>query len=335
MARHYRIDLGRNSRISTEITGYAVGAYCDFFRRSGEERHLQAAIRSGQFLLRAWDSQFGIYPFEWPTTETPAENRAFFFDCGIIARGLLQLYRQTGKSEYLDGAAACGRSMWRHFERDGQLMPILQLPSLEATPFGGSWSNNPGCYQLKPALCWLDLAALTGDQVFSSWYETALQRAISNDDAFLPGTAERPRIMDRLHAYCYFLEALLPVADREMCTSVLKNGIEKTARYLREIAPTFARSDVYAQLLRVRLFAAHSGAVALQEPEAEEEARAIPAFQYNSTEARLNGGFSFGIRDGELTPYANPVSTAFCAQALALWDDYKNGHFRASVGDLI
>ena len=62
--------------------------------------------------------------------------------------------------------------------------------------------------------------------------------------------------MDRLHAYCYFLEALLFTADNR---EALASGIEHAGRLLREIAPSFERSDVNAQLLRVRLVAHHLG----------------------------------------------------------------------------
>ena len=69
-------------------------------------------------------------------------------------------------------------------------------------------------------------------------------------------------------------------------------------RYLREIAPEFVRSDVYAQLLRAR--GRDCG-----------EAAALAEFQAES------GAFLFGRRGGQLIPHENPVSTAFAVQALA------------------
>jgi hypothetical protein len=92
---------------------------------------------------------------------------------------------------------------------------------------------------------------------------------------------------------------------------------------------------VYAQLLRVRLFADALGAVPLDTGAAEAEAAAIPGFQISSQDPRTNGCFSFGKKDGALMPYANPVSTAFCLQALAMWSDYQAGRFKPDWRSLI
>lgn len=336
VARYYLIDEGRNARLSTEITGYSVSALCFLYRRTGERAYLEAARSAGHFLTRlAWTPDLPVFPYEWPPTAAPTENRAFFFDCGIIIRGLVTLWRATGEAEFLDIAALSASGMAKAFEHHGNYAPILQLPSTDPTPYGATWSNNPGCYQLKSALGWLELFRESGDSLFETYFETALERALANDDAFLPGTTERLRVMDRLHAYSYFLEALLAVHDRPECAAALRAGIGKVDAYLREIAPRFARSDVYAQLLRVRLFADHLGVCPLNATQASEEAEAMAQFQWNSPQERLDGGFCFGRRDGQLTPYANPVSTAFCMQALAMWEDWRNGEFEHSWRDLI
>jgi len=336
VARYYRIDLGRNNRISTEITGYSVSALVYLHQQTGEQKFLDAAIRAGRFLTgSAWDPTRQVFPFEWPPTATPEENRVYFFDGGIIIRGLLSLWRATQDQQYLICAADCGDGMARVHEHAGEYAPILQLPDLNPLPYGGSWSNNPGCYQLKSALAWRQLWEATGEPRFAQCFETALARALANDASFLPGTPERQRIMDRLHAYSYFLEALLSVADRPECLEALRAGIGKVAFYLRDVAPEFARSDVYGQLLRVRLFADAQGAVPLDAAQAAEEAAAMGAFQLTSTDKRLDGGFCFGRRNGALTPHANPVSTAFCLQALAMWRQHEGGAIRESWRDLI
>src|SRR5262249_9687779 len=162
---------------------------------------------------------------------------AYFFDSGIITRGLLALARETGEAEFRQRAYECGRNMARDFVRDGTIYPILELPSKVPLPFGAGWSRNPGCYQLKSALGWLELGQREA-------YESALGQALANEDQFLPGETDPLKVMDRLHAYCYFLEALLPVMDRPACRQVLATGLAKVAGYLREISPQFARSDV-------------------------------------------------------------------------------------------
>ena len=127
--------------------------------------------------------------------------------------------------------------------------------------------------------------------------------------------------MDRLHAYCYFLEALLP----EEAAPALAEGIQRVAYFLHAIAPSFVRSDVYAQLLRLRLYADRSGVLPLDRGTAALEAEALAKFQARGADPRIDGGFYFGMREDRFLPYVNPVSTAFGMQALAMWRNYHDG----------
>jgi hypothetical protein len=104
---------------------------------------------------------------------------------------------------------------------------------------------------------------------------------------------------------------------------------------LRDIAPAFERADVCAQLLRLRLYAAALGADALDVAAAEQEAATVTGFQYDNADPRLDGGFCFGRKASQPMPFANPASTAFCVQALAMWEQYQQGSFRPGTLDLI
>jgi hypothetical protein len=76
---------------------------------------------------------------------------------------------------------------------------------------------------------------------------------------------------------------------------------------------------VYAQLLRVRIYADAAGAAPLDRIAAEQEGAALESFQAE------NGCFWFGREDGAVLPFENPVSTGFALQALALWSDSRAG----------
>jgi hypothetical protein len=310
VARYRRTRSDQNLPVSTEITGYAVSAYTYLFRASGDQRYLDAARRAARFLTRhAWDSTAGVIPFE---TE-PAEY-AYFFDCGIIVRGLLALWRNTCEQELLDVAAGIGDFMMRDFAAEtGDYHPILSLPA--RTPEArdaARWSRSPGCYQLKSAMAWWDLFEATGDARFREPYESVLEASLSTFRNFLPGHTERPKVMDRLHAFAYFLEGLLPRASDPRCAAALKEGIDLLAHHLRDLAPEFVRSDVIAQLLRARLYADAAGAVPLDRAAADWEAGQLAVFR------RADGGYWFGRKCEEWLPFVNPVSTAFASQALEL-----------------
>jgi hypothetical protein len=250
---------------------------------------------------------------------------SYFFDSGVIARGLLAAWRKLGRQRYLDTAAAIGRHMLRDHLGAAEAHPILALP--DRTPVARdplSWSRSPGCYQLKSAAAWLQLARATGDSSFEAAYDRMLEYSLRTYTKFLPGHPDRLKVMDRLHAFSYFIEGMTPRAKEARCCAAINDGIRRVAALLREIGPAFERSDVYAQLLRARVYADRLGVAPLDTEAAEWEAAQLATFQ------APDGGFWFGRRGAEWLPYRNPVSTAFAAQALAVWSGEP-----AAVEDLI
>ena len=322
VARYYRSDLKRNVPISTEITGYAVSTFSYLRSVTGDQVYRDAAIESAAFLANdAWNVDAHTFPFEI------ASNLAYFFDVGIIVRGLLS----TDAEEFCGRARDGALSLAFDFLGDGGFHPIIELPEKRPLDYERAWSRRPGCYQLKSASAWLAL----GEQHGARMFDHALESALRTHESFLPGDPDRQRVMDRLHPYCYFLEALLFVARRDECAAVLAEGIERVADLLRDISPEFERSDVCAQLLRLRLAAHHLGVVSLDETAAAEEAQRVAGYQAWSQDPRLDGGFWFGRRGGEMLPYMNPVSTAFSLQALTLWKQHGAGNWQFDVAQLI
>ena len=323
VARYYRADTGYNEPVSTEITGYSASALVYLHSLTAEQIYLDRAVAAARFLSRtAWDAAAGVMPFE-----LDPRRFTYFFDCGIVVRGLLAAWRASGEDEFRSVAIELGRRMGAYFvSADGDLHPILGLPGrepIERDPL--SWSRSPGCYQLKAAMAWHDLFEATGDAAFRRLYQDALEFALVHWPDFLPGHPERLRVMDRLHAFSYFLEGLLPRAVDPRCAAALADGIARVQHYLYEIRPHFVRSDVYAQLLRIRLFADWAGAVPLDHRAACHEADALTEFQASSDDPRIDGGFYFGRNSSGWIPHINPVSTAFAMQALALWECRAEG----------
>jgi hypothetical protein len=319
VARYHLLPEGRNLPVSTEITGYACSTFAYLYRLTGEAAYRQAGLRAAYFLAEtAWREDLRAMPYELGHPLPPA----YFFDCGIVVRGLLAVHRMTGENRWLNRAREVGLFMGRAFRSNGVCHPIISLPLGEPWPYEKRWSREPGCFQLKAAMAWDDLAAYVPADPFLGWYEESLAYALATWETFLPGDADPLRVMDRLHAHCYFLEGLQPRKQRPEVRATLAAAIERTSRYLREIAPQFERSDVCAQLLRVRLY---TGEVDLTL--AADEAARCRAHQVFGPEPMRDGGFCFGTRDGQPLPYMNPVSTAFCLQALEQWRQYNAGLF--------
>lgn len=327
VARYYRADLGENRLVSTEITGYSISTYVYLHQLRGSPGYLDAAQRAARFLVRtAWNSEWRTIPFEY-APDSADEALAYFFDLGIIARGLLSLWRVTRQPELLETARAAGEAMARDFPAHsaGGYHPIIRLPAKDPLPGDDRWSRQPGCYQLKAALAWHDLFEATGEQAFRDRFGAALASALGSYQQFLPGSTNPERVMDRLHPFCYFLEGILPCVSEPACANAMRYGLDVAPRYLRDIAPTFVRSDVYAQILRARLFADRAGVAPLDRLAASEEAEALLRFQASALDIRQHGGFLFGRRGTELLPHVNPVSAAFAVQALSMWDQFRRG----------
>ena len=334
VARYYRADLKRNQPVSTEITGYAVTTLFYLYTVTGHQIYRRHAENSAHFLCRdAWDGH--VLPFE---THAPADGGfSYFFDCGIVVRGLLTAWRNTQDREFLRVATAIGDTMAADFaSHDGEYHPLVTLPEkrpVERDP--ARWSRMPGCYQLKSALAWCDLHEATGQSRFDALYSRAVENSLRHYGSFLPGHPDRLKVVDRLHAFLYFLEGLLPRAREKQCAAALCHGIRLVSELRHGIAPVFERSDVYAQLLRIRLYADWAGVAPLDRDAAADEASTLAAFQIESSDPRADGGFYFGRQGKDWLPHINPVSTAFALQAIALWEQHQRGCEPASSSLLI
>ena len=307
VARYYNGDLNRNQAVSTEITGYTASALVYLHSITGDERFFSRAIHAARFLThRAWQGAWQAMPFE---VDPP--RLTYFFDCGIVVRGWLAVWRAGGDPEFLEAAVTLGRA--RDFvDRGGDWHPVLKLPGKSAAarePL--RWSRSPGCYQLKAAMAWRDLDQATGGTEFEGPYRRSLEAALATHDAFLPGHSEPAKVVDRLHAYLYFLEGMLPSTDDPRCAAAAAGHLERT--------------DVYAQLLRMRLYAAAGGVAPLDAAAAEREAGVLRSFHVVSPDARIDGGYYFGRQGGRWSPHVSPVSTAFTLQALAMWEARQTG----------
>lgn len=314
VARFYRTDVGRNAPLSTEITGYALSALVFFAQRTGDEQYLDSARRAADFLLQQEIEHSGFFPFE-----ISSDPLIYFFDSGIIIRGLLALWGKTGDDSLLEAAVRAGRALQRFLGFGFPIPPVLRFRDLTPLPLDPTrWSRTPGCYQLKAALAWRQLFDITGDGDFLSSFECMLEHALATHEPFLPGDSNPIHVVDRLHAYCYFLEALLHRRDEPAFAAMIAGGLQRVQALADELASVAVRSDVIAQRLRVQLL---SG-LAIDADRCAADAEKLRSFQATDPPSHA-GGFWFGTRHGRLLPFINPVSTIFAIQALTLWEDYN------------
>ena len=318
VARYFFSDRKCNAPLATEITAYCASALVSLAKQNSDTRYLDAAIAAASYLVSAWDADCSAMPFECAAN---GSRYSYFFDNGIIVRGLLAVWRECGKEEFLSTAIKVGDSMMRDFADGTHFSPILELPDKTALTYEAArWSRSPGCYQLKSALAWYELWEINHDQRYLGCYRELLQTSLASHASYLPGPVDELAVMDRLHPYSYFLEGLLPVIDEPAAQEAMAAGIELAGGFVQRLSPMFLRSDVVAQLFRARLFADQHGVLPLDEAAAQNEVLILKSFQSDDADLCLEGGFWFGKKNGETLPFMNPVSTAFCYQALEMWD---------------
>jgi hypothetical protein len=328
-SRYYRSEIQKNLPVSTEISAYAAKALLFLYRATGERAYLDAARNTISFLVnQAWDRTLHLFPYEHPSPTAESRHLTYFFDCGIIIRALVAYWREERDDRILDVATAAAHGM-SAFWTGRDYHAILTLPDQRPLARTAQWSTAPGCYQAKSALAWWELAAITGDDTLKRNYLDVIDSGMHTCRGFLAGADERLKVMDRLHAYSYFLEALSPVLDRADCVKTYRFVLDEASGKLRELAPEFCRSDVYAQLLRARVRASH--AIPVDTAAAAEEAAALAGFQVESGDPRFHGGFLFGRRGGTPSPHVNPVSTTFAIQALEMWRAFQAGDAEACL----
>ena len=159
--------------------------------------------------------------------------------------------------------------------------------------------------------------------------DTLRRWCLKRHEGFVPDFGDSEERMSRLHAYCYFLEGLLQEAGQDMdCSRALQWGILRVENLMEEIGPEFQRSDVLAQLLRLRFYADTFGVLEIDRATVESEVAALIEFQQQSSDPRVDGGFAFARRGTELVHHINPLSTVLALQALTMWESAAQGAFR-------
>jgi hypothetical protein len=322
-ARYYNSETGKYKPVSTEITGYAASALVWLFQTTGDEEYLVRARQTANFLAGVWDDALHTFPFEHPSPSAESEHLAYFFDCGIIIRGLIAVWREIGDEHLLDIANRAAHGMLADFRSSQDFHPIVALPAKTPLPRAEKWSRSSGCYQLKSARSWWDLAEITGDAGLRDAYLEFVDESVAARANLLAGITRARDRMDRLHPFCYFLEGLLPRLSESNNTEVYVECITSISQQLQEIATEFVRSDVYAQLLRARVYAAEL--IPIDTAAGCEEATALAQFQAAADDARVDGGFVFGRYNSEFSCHINPVSTVFAIQALEAWKNHQAG----------
>jgi len=119
----------------------------------------------------------------------PVEPLSFFFDSGIIVRGLLSIWRATRHALYLDTASEMclgnGETLWQ--TRTTTFIPVLCLPDKAPLDPGSPLVAKSGLLSTESRLGMHELYEITGAQEQEQLYRRMLAYSLRAHEQFLPG----------------------------------------------------------------------------------------------------------------------------------------------------
>jgi len=328
--------------IYSEIVGYGVNAHLFRYTRTKDERYLEAAQEAGQWLIDSTDAGTGLV---YTRINQPAFNQPYFntsvfaFDQWVIIYGLACLGRIDKNAPYLDKALSLAEFlMARMINQDGSFEPMFNLGENRAESPGGKWSRQSGAFHGKALMGLTVLHDITGDDRYEDVAENLLNFTLGQqrpDGRFITQSDDEST---HLHPNLYALEGLLSFAlarrrddvmdrvEQGLCWILDNLNDDGTVYcfYRDERFSPFVRADVLAQTLRV-------GSVLLQrkrlcgyETAIEKVHEAL--LQYRLQEGPQAGGFFYGQEEnGKVHYHVNAWVTMFAAQALDLYQDFREG----------
>lgn len=265
-----------HSYLYSEITGYAITALSFLYKLTKDDIFLKRTEHAAQWILQnAVDPSGGILTRKYikNTVEHYSFERGniYSFDCGMVAFGMLKLYKITGDKRYL----ACAEKIinflnTKMLKDDGLYHPMYDTREGRPCEENLKWSTQSGSFHCKLALCLCELAEINNDK----YLFTAAKRLIGSsvrtfckDGRFLTNISTET---SHLHPYSYTLEGLIyysyKTEDNSYKEIALKGfdwlaglqegdgGFPTESSGGGRASVPFKRSDIQAQILRLSYF---------------------------------------------------------------------------------
>ena len=337
LARYYRAAEDKYEGLSTAATGYFISGLLRCAEYPQETPPKEAAAAGRILIEKAYDIEAELFLSDLGPAESNPRKWAYFFDCLIAIRALVDLWAATKNSAYLECAEKCGIGIKRNLSRmDGSFFPVHDIARDMPYEADEPWSLQAAVYHLKAMPIFLELSEATGLYEFKAMGQDLLKWTLKRYESFLEPDSDAERLMSRLHGYGYFLEGLLPEAGLDTeCSRAFQFGLLEIENVSQEIGHEYHRCDVIAQLLRLRIYADRLGIMELDYQQAGNEAAAIEELQMQSADPKVDGGFAFALKASVPVEHYNPATAVVAIQALQMWDQASGGSFRQGWETLI
>ena len=334
-------ELKKYSFAYSEITGYGITAFIFLNRIFHEARLIEKAIMAAEWLQNnSVHSKIKGYRcrFDLEKKEFSPEN-VCSFDNAMCLNGIVNLYKETKKSKYLDEGRRIADFLIEKMQKpDGSFHVRFDGLTCEPVHSYKTWSTQSGSFHAKNAIGLLNLFSITQEKKYK---EAAIKiaewaRNLQQDDGrFITHMKEG---FTHAHPHCYSVEAMFAIgilcgrkdfidsavkgAEFLMSMQLESGGI--SCFYNGEMLP-YERADALAQTIRLWIIGAKYG-LKLDNKKIEAAVSRLKSFHRGNYEAKeVKGCFVYGYdEEGKKLEHANSWVTMFSLQSLYMYGQFKN-----------
>ncbi len=329
--------------VYSEITGYAISCYSWIYSELGRQDALEAAKQAAEWVMRKMDSEYllvaGYRRLDTFTEKGDLSNQIYLFDNGMVMNGLINMYRLTGKENFLTSARNMADSLIKYFFKNSTINLAL-IDKLHRPEKGlkSKWSAAAGSHHSKISLGLLKLSKFEGNPIYKKFSNSVCNHAISlqnSDGSF--ATDSNSNII-HTHPHLYACEGLVYsgifLSNEEYFMAGLRGIIwainqlnDKGGLTKENSKASIEQSDIISQLLRLVILC-HSHLLKFFD-------RSTLTNTINNLHERILTFciLSNDVNSGGIKYQANLESTCswctmFCMQALWLWWKKTNGKLK-------
>jgi hypothetical protein len=333
--------------IYNEIVGYSITAFSWIYSELGQVAALDAAKAASHWIIENIKRYGNLLPVGRKEVSSFSQkgdlsNLIYAFDNGMIMIGLLNLHKLTEDPRFLNYAEAIAKAIIERFYEGSRMRAVVYRnlkPMVSNQDKEIKWSMIPGAYHAKLALGLLELADLTGEDLYrkvSCSICNSLKTWQRPDGRFItnPDTA-----ITYLHPHLYACEGLifsgLKDRKRDYLTMGL-NGLKWAIKTMLSNGGVLPRStlekkvdqsDCISQLLRLLILCRHQ---LVEEIDCLEQSlldKVIEKLQLRLLDFCIPSGCDKGAMKYRIR-MASACSwcTMFSMQALGLWNRRRKGY---------
>jgi len=228
----------------TEITGYGTELLIDLYEKTTNHKYLEDAKSAAKWITsmqyKGKDrNAFGSFHRSISLAKKQRSSIVYSFDAGICIGALVELYRKTNDSVFLEAASESAEWLTSVMQNpEGSLKPLYDLrkgfstaekwylPREFRTRF--SWFERSGCYHCKAVIGLLKLHSLTSDDRLENASRKLCEWTISQQDSTGGFSAYSQSTSIFAHTHCYAVEGLIYAArylGSERFSLAAKNGV--------------------------------------------------------------------------------------------------------------